>query len=142
MIRGEFPYYAITLAIALFGFQRLLNPSDLQPSTLPDVTTTVSRGQTTGINVWLAPHGADCKPTNGWKVVATAKHGTAKIDSVSGIIANSVHQKCNGRAVEGARLEYRDAGWFRSKDEITVEMQAAGAVVWRVKYIVTIAKTN
>ena len=142
MIRGEFPYYVTTLAIVLFGFQRLLNPSDPRPSTMPDVTVTVPRGKTTQINVWLASHGPDCKPTNGWRVVATAKHGTAKIDSVSGAIANSVHENCNGRSVEGARLEYRDSGWFRSRDEITVEMQAADEVVWRVKYIVTIAKTD
>ena len=141
MIRGEFPYYVTTLAIVLFGFQRLLNPSDLGRSTMPDVTITVPRGKTTPISVWLASHGPDCKATNGWKIVATAKHGTAKIDSVSGVIANSVHENCNGQAVEGARLEYRDSGWFRSSDEIIVEMQAANVVVWRAKYIVTIAKT-
>ena len=141
MIRGELPYYIATLAIVLFGFQRLLNPSDRQPSTMPDVTITVPRGKTTQIDVWLAPHGPDCKSTNGWKVVATAKHGTAEIDGISGVIANSVHENCNGQSVEGARLEYRDSSWFRSRDEITVEMLAANVVVWRMKYIVTIAKT-
>lgn len=140
MIRGEFPYYVITLAIVLFGFQKLLNPSDLRRPTMPDVTITVPRGKTTPIEVWLASHGSDCKPTKGWKVVATARYGTAKIDSVSGIIANSIHERCNGQSVEGARLEYRDSSWFRSKDEIIVEMQAADEIVWRVKYVVTIAK--
>lgn len=73
--------------------------------------------------------------------MATAKHGTAEIDSVSGAIANSVHENCTGQSVESARLQYRDTGWFRSHDEITVEMQDADVVLWRVKYIVTIAKT-
>ncbi|WFU85714.1 hypothetical protein QA645_16975 [Bradyrhizobium sp. CIAT3101] len=140
LIRGEVPYYVTTLAIVLFGFQKLLNPSDPQLSTMPDVPITVPRGKAAPINVWLASHGPDCKSTNGWKIVATAKHGTAKIDSVSGVIASSVHENCNGRPIEGARLEYRDSSWFRSSDEVTVEMRAADAVVWRVKYIVTIAK--
>lgn len=75
-------------------------------------------------------------------MVATAKYGNAKIDSVAGVIANSVHENCNGHPIEGGRLEYTAPGWFRSYDEITLQMQTANAIVWRAKYIVTIAETH
>jgi hypothetical protein len=141
MIRAELHYYVIALVIVVFGFQRLLNPSD-QPPNLPNVAITVPRGTVTPINVWLAPQGPDCKAPDGWKMVAAAKYGNAKIESVAGAIADSVHENCNGRPIEGGRLEYSAPGWYRSYDEITVEMQAAEAILWRVKYIVTVAKTH
>lgn len=139
MIRREFPYYVTTLALVLFVFYRLLAPEDPRLPTMPDVTVTVHRGRTTPINIWLASYGPDCKPADGWKLVATAKHGAAKIERVTGVIANSGYENCNGRSIEGARLDYVDSGWFRLYDEITVEMLSADAVVWRVRYVVTIA---
>lgn len=136
-MRRELPYYVTALALVLVVFYKVLDPDDPRLPNMPDVAVTVTRGKTTPINIWLASHGPDCKPVDGWKLVATAKHGSARIESVAGIISNSAYQSCNGRSIEGARLDYSGSGWFRSYDEIIVEMLSANTIIWRARYVVT-----